>query len=389
MEQRWKNRPGELPDALPRLQPEKRRAVRIRTEEINMSDFSDKRQQALVACEKVINGIEDESISVLSALLQCKKIARLVNDLDGQEWLGYELDGYPEDGKGFITHEAFKKAREHGRVSRGKNDTGKCVESMFTELCAELETSIKSRQAALNNYTTQGVSVGGDHADTAMSRLTYSVSTNTNNLLANISKKENKLSILRSQYYNYALKWQIELTFGRLTKTIFDSYQEKIDQYCSLLPKTILSKLSAIENMMQDGNPENYAHVLTSCRRLWSEIADHLFSEAFPNYSSDTYKTLSGKTIIVSEEHDNNRLSATIEKLQSKAARNTLVGSEIVYLADWLKQINDIQNAGVHKDVTKEEAERCIIHTYIALGDILSLKAEAEKKSSSEEKQQP
>jgi hypothetical protein len=113
-----------------------------------------------------------------------------------------------------------------------------------------------------------------------------------------------------------------------------------------------------------------------------------LFSEVFPNLP-ETYKTLSGDEKDVSKGHDNNRLSAVIEKLQSKAPKNTLVGSGIMYLADWLKQINDIQNAGVHSDVTKEQAERCIIHTYIALGDILSLKAEADKNSASDGEKQP
>lgn len=354
-----------------------------------MSDYSDKRQQALEACEKVINGLEDEKISVLSALLQCRKIARLVGDIDGQEWLGYELDGYPKDEKGLIINDAWKKAKEHGRVSKEKTLTGKYSDSMFPELCTELETTINSMQTALKNYSTQGFSAAGNDAFYATARLTSEVSLNINQLIKSIKIGEKRLSVLKSQYYDYALKWQIELTFGHLTKTIFESYQERIDQYYSLLPKTILQKMSAIENMMQDGNPENYAHVLTSCRRLWSEIANQLFSEIFPNYSGDTYKTLSGKTIIVSEKHYNNRLSAVIEKIQSKAAKNTLVGSGILYLVDWLEQINDIQNAGVHKDVTKEQAERCIIHTYIALGDILSLKAEADKKSSSEGSQQP
>jgi hypothetical protein len=354
-----------------------------------MSDYSDKRQQALEACEKVINGLEDETISVLSALLQCKKIARLVGDIDGQEWLEYELGGYPNAPTGGILASAWKYAKEHGRVFKYINPNGQYTDGMFSDLCAELEKSIKSMQAALNNYTTQGYSVAGDYAALATANLTSEVSKHTYNLLKNIKTSEKRLSILKSHYYDYAVKWQIELTFGHLTKTIFESYQEKIDQYYSLLPKTILQKMSAIENMMQDGNPENYAHVLTSCRRLWSEIANQLFSEIFPNYSGDTYKTLSGKTIIVSEKHYNNRLSAVIEKIQSKAAKNTLVGSGILYLVDWLEQINDIQNAGVHSDVTEEQAERCIIHTYIALGDILSLKAEADKNSASDGDKQP
>ena len=37
-------------------------------------------EKALEACEKVLDGIEDGTISVSSALLQCLKIARLLND---------------------------------------------------------------------------------------------------------------------------------------------------------------------------------------------------------------------------------------------------------------------------------------------------------------------
>ena len=353
-----------------------------------MSDYSDKRQQALEACEKVINEIEDEKVSISSALLQCRKIARLVGDLEGQEWLGYEHGGYPITQTGGILPSALKYAIDHGRLFKEKNSAGNYVDVLFTDLCSVLEESTESMKMALRNYTTQGFSAGGEYAAIATGNLTHAVYKHTNELILCIGANEKKLSILKSQYYDYAIKWKIELAFGHITKTIFESYQAKIDQHYSELPQSIILKESTIEDMMQDGNPENYAHVLTSCRRLWTEIANHLFSEVFPNLP-ETYKTLSGDEKDVSKGHDNNRLSAVIEKLQSKAPKNTLVGSGIMYLADWLKQINDIQNAGVHSDVTKEQAERCIIHTYIALGDILSLKAEAGKKDSSEESQQP
>ena len=44
-------------------------------------------------------------------------------------------------------------------------------------------------------------------------------------------------------------------------------------------------------------------------------------------------------------------------------------------MVDWMEQINNAQSAGVHHEVTRDQAMRCIIHTYIVLGDILSLKA--------------
>ncbi len=125
---------------------------------------------------------------------------------------------------------------------------------------------------------------------------------------------------------------------------------------------------------MEDENPERYSQAITSCRRLWAETAKQLFDEVFPKYSEKTFKTKSGKIIDISGEHFNNKLSAIIETLQGKASNNTLVGSEITYLIDWIEKINDMQSSGVHSEITREQAKQCIIHTYIALGDILRLK---------------
>lgn len=343
-----------------------------------MSNFSDKRKQALEACDKVINGIEDGTIPVSSSVLLCKKIARLVNDIDGQEWLNYEYGGYPRGKKGYILNDAWQIAANHGRSFKEKDNSGKQETYIFTELCGELEAIIESDKKAINNYSTQGYSVSGEQAIIATGTLTRAVSMGTNDLLDKIITAERRLSILKSQYYDYAVRWQIELQFGSTAKRVFEEYQERVDSYYSILPTTALQKLNAIEELMEDGNPERYAQVLTSCRRLWSDTAKLLFSEVLPDYSERTFKTKSGREIDISGDHINNKLSAVIETLQPKAAKNTLVGSEAVYLVDWIEQINSIQNAGVHSDITREQAMQCIIHTYIALGDILSLKSKVE-----------
>lgn len=350
----------------------------------DMNDFSTRRQQAIEACEKAINGIEDNVISASTALLLCKKIARLVNDEDGIKWLEYEYGGYPVTDKGFITSEAWEVAVAHGRMYKqlSKKDSNKYEKYMFAELCGELEEGIISAKSSLKNYSTSGFSPSGNYALLATDRMTVRVSQGTNDLLKRIKVYERNLSILRSQYYDYAVKWLIELNFGKVAKTIFDEYQEKIDSHYSTLPTYTIQKLNAIEDMMEDGNPEHYAQVLTSCRRLWSDVAKQLFSEVFPDYTSKTFKTASGKEIDITGDHDNNKLSAVIETLQSKAAKNTLIGSETIYLVDWMMQISDRQNAGVHSTVSREQAAQCIIHTYIALGDILSLRSEVDSLSS-------
>lgn len=334
-----------------------------------MGDYATKRLQALNACEKVINGIEDGQITTSSALLLCKKIARLVNDVEGQEWLSYEYGGYPTTKDGYITDESWRLAVRHGRSFYSKEKELR----IFTELAAELEESITSARIALNNYTTQGYSVTGEMALLATERMTLRVSQNTNNLLQTNKTNEKRLSILKSQYYDYAVKWQIDLQFGNTAKKIFEEYQENVSLFFSGLSTATLQKLSAIEDMMEDGNPERYSQVLTSCRRLWEDTARQLFAELLPD-KEKTFKTKTGKEIDVSGDHYNNKLSAVIETLQGKAAKNTLVGSEIIYLIDWMEQINNLQSSGVHSDVTREQAMQCIIHTYIALGDILKLK---------------
>ena len=334
-----------------------------------MGDYATKQLQALNACEKVINGIEDGQITTSSALLLCKKIARLVNDVEGQEWLSYEYGGYPTTKDGYITDESWRLAVRHGRSFYNKEKELR----IFTELAAELEESIASARIALNNYTTQGYSVTGEMALLATERMTLRVSQNTNNLLQTNKTNEKRLSILKSQYYDYAVKWQIDLQFGNTAKKIFEEYQENVSLFFSGLSTATLQKLSAIEDMMEDGNPERYSQVLTSCRRLWEDTARQLFAELLPD-KEKTFKTKTGKEIDVSGDHYNNKLSAVIETLQGKAAKNTLVGSEIIYLIDWMEQINNLQSSGVHSDVTREQAMQCIIHTYIALGDILKLK---------------
>ena len=336
-----------------------------------MGDFATKRLQAIAACEKIINGVEDGEITISSALLQCMKVARLVNDVDAIEWLNYELGGYPRNDKGYLTTSAWDVAVQHGRSYVDKKDKKTYV---FTDLVAELENIISNSKDALNNFSTQGFSVSGDMALLATSRMTENVNRATNNLLNTAKTNEQRLSVLKAQFYGYAIKWQMDLQFGNTAKKIFEEYQEKVSLSFSKLSTATLQKLSAIEDMMEDGNPERYSQVLTSCRRLWEDTAKQLFDEVLPNYKEKLFKTKNGKEIDVSGEHYNNKLSAVIETLQGKAAKNTLVGSETIYLVDWMEQINNSQSSGVHSNVTREQAMQCIIHTYIALGDILNLK---------------
>ena len=329
-----------------------------------------KYEQALEACEKILTGVELGTLTTSAMLMLCLRVARLTNDEDVIQWLEYENSGYPRNENGHIVSVAWSCAWKNGRGSYNE----KKEKIVFSDLASELEGRISARKSAISNFSTNGASVSGDYALVAMHSLTDTVTRSTGSLLKSIAEDERKLFILKSKYYDYASKKHIELSFGNTTADIFSVYRENVDAYFSKLAPETISKLRAIDDKINSGNPELYSQALTTCRRLFESVSEELFNEVFPNYQQKTYKTKSGKEIDVSGEHYLNKLSAVIESLQDKSHNKSLVGSNITYLLDWISNLNDLQCKGVHNEITKEDAMQCIIHTYICLGDILSLR---------------
>ena len=240
----------------------------------------DKIKKALEACEKVVDGIEDGTITTESALLQCSKIARLTNDEENLIWLQYEYGGYPRNTEGKIISDAWNIAYKKGR---GYQENGKLY--IFTELASELEEKIIAQQKAVGNFTTNGASVSGDLALLAMDRLTTNVHRSTVTMVSDVAVAQKRLASLKAEYYEYALKKQIELTFGNVATNVFMRYRERVDIAFSELSKETLLKLQAIEGKLESGNPEMYSQALTTCRRLFESTAVELFIKYFPNYT--------------------------------------------------------------------------------------------------------
>ena len=328
-----------------------------------------KKEEILEACKKVINGIEDETINGNSALLICKKIARLTNDNDAMIWLDYESKGYDRtpDGK-HIESVAFKVAIEH---KRGYMKDGN--QYIFTELISELDDLIMTCKNSINSFSTSGTSVGGEYAYIAMDKLVNSVSRNVSTLNLNIKEYSKKKSILLNEYYNYAHIKQVELLYGSVTLNIFEMYQERVNTYFNTLNKELILKLDAIQDSMNEVKSESYSHALLTCRKLFEEIAKDLFNKVLPDFKDSKFKSNTGKEIDITGDHTINQLSAVIETIETKNPKNTITGSSIIYIIDWITNLNDSQSKGVHHTIDKELAEKCIIQTYIALANIIDL----------------
>jgi hypothetical protein len=325
----------------------------------------DKREEAKRLSEELLEDIELRRIDDYAIILKSLRMARLLSDTESIDWLQYELSGYPKNDKG-IFHDAFQIACRHGRKYIKKE-----TEHIFVELASELSSKIEVNKMAINNFSTAGYSISGELAVLTTNNFLHNINTATNNLKNGIATYERNLSILRGQYYSYALKTNIELSFSDKVSEIFALYKQEVDSKILNLPENTIKKFKVIQDNINTENSEKLSQVLTTCRRLLKEFSDNLFEKYFPKYNKEKFTTKSGKEILVDGDHYLNRLSAVIEKIEDKSTRKTLIGSNVIHTIDWIENLSDMQCKGTHEVVTKDEALRCILHTYLCLGDVL------------------
>lgn len=325
--------------------------------------MNQKLQKAYELSEEILENIELENEKLSSILLKCLRLARLLGDTANMEWLEYEIKGYPSDDNGKVERKAYEVAKLHGRSFFNKEDK---QEYMFNNLVGQIEASIEASFKRLNNITTQGTSVSGDYANIAMINLTRSASKNGIDITQLITENQKKLSVLRGEYYKYALNANMELGFSKSSEDIFGRYRENVDNKLSNIIGDSEEKLSAIYDRLSEDNKESWSQAADTCRKLFKSVADNLFKKMYPDYTQLTVKVKSGRDVDITGDKYLNRLTVcldNIDKLSNKHIEDTIA---------WINKLNDKICDGVHNDITYQEIQQIIIHTYICLGDIIS-----------------
>ena len=68
-----------------------------------------------------------------------------------------------------------------------------------------------------------------------------------------------------------------------------------------------------------------------------------------------------------------NRLVQFIESKKGSKTYSDVVGADLSSIGKRLDAINDAVCKGTHTEITKDEASRYIIHTYLLISDIVAL----------------
>lgn len=321
-------------------------------------------EDALAVSEDALSSLENPNDNISASLLKCIRLARIIEDEENVEWLFHELRGYKTTPNG-IPKPIYDIGALHGREFQDNKTHNKRI---FVETASELENRVAMAKAEVGSFTTAGASVAGEWARSAMTDLTNHVTVANRDLITIVTDSERKLSILRSEYYKYALEVNMSLKFSNKASSIFDKYREKVDSGLADYVPESSKKLASIYSRLSENDKESLSQAATTCRKLLREFSDSLFKKIFPDNKSKIVKTSNGKELDVTGDHYLNRISASIDKLpkSEKDDKNMLLTIE------WIKSVNDKICDGLHNDITLEEMASLVLHLYMVIADLMT-----------------
>jgi hypothetical protein len=121
---------------------------------------------------------------------------------------------------------------------------------------------------------------------------------------------------------------------------------------------------AALKTFQEAETDEEFAQVSVSCRR----IIEYVSNELFP-----AKKTKKGERDLGQDKY-RNRLLAFADKTRKSKTNIDLICVSTEVLAEQITKLDNLACKGVHKEVYRAAARRCLLRTIMLLDDILSLK---------------
>ena len=191
--------------------------------------------------------------------------------------------------------------------------------------------------------------------------------------LQDMEQATGELASRRTFVYDYAIRKHYEIRFSSLAEDVFGRIRSRIDSSIGATVPDAVRKLTSVHDNLVSDNPEDWSNAAHSCRRVLQDLADAVF----PPQGKPRTAIVNGKQVEIKLGADQyiNRLVAYIEDSSESGRFTEIVGSQLEYIGNRLDAIFPAVQKGSHSTVTKEEADRCVVYTYLLVGDILSLRS--------------
>ena len=301
----------------------------------------------------ILKDIELSQVQLSVVALKTLRLARLLNDFEFQEIFEWESSGYPTGSSG-VTREVWAAAVKAGRTYFEKDSTSETQKQvMYPDSIESLEHTI---------------SMGTTSLQAAQSDAPYI----RNAIRSGMKQASARLASRRTLIYRYAARSHYELKLAGVVDDVFGRLRSSVDASISRVVPNAVRKLAAVYENLKSDNPEDWANATHSCRRVLQDLADAVF----PAQVETRTRKVNGKdrNIRLGAEQYINRLIAFVENSSDSDRFTEIVGSHLDYIGNRLDALFGAVQKGSHSTVTKEEADRCVVYTYLLVGDILSLR---------------
>lgn len=300
-----------------------------------------RQEEALRIAEEVLADIELKRLKASEVVLKASRLARLAGHDELTEFLACERNGY--------TGSEAKWIKRAGRsAAEGK---------YYNASIAKVEANLEAAHEAINamrgggNYSGDYITVASRQHDDRIASQASTVG-----IWSGIAGQ------VVAATYDMVSEIYHELLFSELQATLFADTQGRVDGSLAEASGSALEKIERVSDRLRDGDPESVSQGLTTCRRLIDSCADQVFPA-----QSEPYAIGEEATLAVGPQNVLNRLQAfTHQRGIPKGRRDRLRRT----LADLYGRCS----AGTHADVTVDEARFVFLQTYVALGEILTLK---------------
>ena len=317
-----------------------------------------RRQEALSLAEELLGDIEFGRLSALDVARKTSRLTRLLDDADAASWLRYEIYGYPA---GALDAAAADAASRSGRGTI--NESGQLA--FWTSPLGTLDLDVKEGLAEVEKLSAPGPS--GDWAY----RVELDRAKERAELRARVDRSKALLDKIVGAIHSYAADHYQELRFGSAVEGAFEVVRTEVDaQIASLIPGALPMLSAAFESAVSQ-HAEHWANAASTCRRLLKLAADAL------RPSGPDVFLANGKRVTMGADNYINRLVAWIEASSWSDTAAAMIVADLEYLGRRLDAADGAGQKGAHDQVSRFDASRFIAGTYLLLGDVLRLRAQA------------
>jgi len=206
---------------------------------------------------------------------------------------------------------------------------------------------------------TQSVPEAETFVTAARKKIDYNIT--QQDFIKAVETAEAVLERVRNRIYRYASRTLSRMMFDEIPQHVFEATRTRVDAALAKNCPTALDKFAVAYQELAGTSAENWTNACTAARRILMDFADAVFPAR--------EELVNGRR--VGPDEYINRLWAYADQRITSEKDRGLALAELKDVGNRIDAIYGLSNKGVHDVVTKDEADRIIIRTYLLIADLL------------------